>query len=142
MKMTRLDVHTLVLVVLPALLVCLACGSNGGGDKSASAIATVSREVPASNPAGISSSDLATTRIPRGDGVVVYVKDRKTPRFVWVVLDGQAYACNRETKSLTPAVPYASDARWDTWKRTGLDPANTAAFVEIVNSVEARKKAP
>ncbi len=98
-------VDTRALVLVPVLLVSLACDSGGGVDKSASAIATVSREVPSSNPAGISSSDLAATPIPRGDGVVVYVKNRKAPRFAWVVLDGQAYACDSQTKSVTPAVP-------------------------------------
>ena len=91
--------------MLPALLVCLACGAGGDankGDKSASALATVSREVPSQNPAGISSSDLAATAIPRGRGIVVYVKNHTSPRFVWVVLDGQVYACNNSTKNLTP----------------------------------------
>jgi hypothetical protein len=133
--------NTRALVLLPALLVSLACDASGGGDKSATAITTVSREVPSSNPAGISSSDLAATPIPRGDGVVVYVKNRKAPRFAWVVLDGQAYACDSQTKSLTPAVPYTSEARWDTWKQTGLDPANTAAFFQIVDAAEARMEA-
>ena len=67
------------LVLLPALLVSLACDAGGASDKSATAIATVSREVTSSNPAGISSSDLAATPIPRGNGVVVYVKNRKAP---------------------------------------------------------------
>ena len=133
--------NTGALVLLPALLVSLACDAGGAGDKSATAIATVSREVTSSNPAGISSSDLAATPIPRGNGVVVYVKNRKAPRFAWVVLDGQAYACNSQTKSVTPAVPYTSEARWDTWKQTGLDPANAAAFFEIVDAAEARTEA-
>jgi len=133
-----LGVNTHALVVVPALLVCLACGPGGGGDESVTAIARVSREVPSSNPAAISSSDLAATPIPRGDGVVVYVKNRKAPRFAWVVLDGQAYACNSQTKSLTPQVPYTFEALWDTWKQTGLDPANTAAFFQIVDAAEAR----
>jgi hypothetical protein len=68
-----------------------------------------------------------------------------------------AYAANNSSKAsicpprvedgtsigvLTPAVPYTSDARWDTWKRTGLDPANMAAFLEIVSAAEARGEAP
>ena len=130
------------LVLLPALLVSLACDAGGASDKSATAIATVSREVTSSNPAGISSSDLAATPIPRGSGVLVYVKNHKEPRLAWVVLDGQAYAYNNQTKSVTPAVPYTSEARWDTWKQTGLDPANTAAFFQIVDAAEARKEAP
>ena len=134
--------NTRALVLLPALMMSLACAPAAGGDKSTNAIATVSREVPSSNPAGISSSDLAATPIPRGEGVVVYVKNRKEPRFAWVVLDGQAYACNSQTKSVTPAVPYTSEARWDTWKQTGLDPANTAAFFQIVDAAEARRQAP
>ena len=85
--------------------------------------------------------DLAATRIPRGDGVVVYVKNRKAPRFTWVVVNGQPYACDRETKGLTPAVPYTSEARWDAWKQTGLDPANTAAFFQIVDAAEAHQGA-
>src|SRR6185295_9764119 len=99
------------------------------------------RAVPSSNPAMIAASDLAATPMPRGDGVVVYVKNRTAPRFVWVVLDGQAYACDSQTKRLTPAVPYTSEARWDTWKQTGLDPANTAAFAQIVDAAEARTEA-
>src|SRR3981081_3351850 len=92
------DLNARALVLLPALLSCLACGPGAAGDKFSIAIAVVSRVIPASNPAAISSSDLAAIRIPRGDGVVVYVKNRKAPRFAWVVLNGQAYACDRETK--------------------------------------------
>ena len=132
---------TRTLVLLPALLLSLACDGGGGGDKSASAIATVSSEVSSSNSAGISSSDLAATPIPRGAGVVVYVKNGKAPRFAWVVLNGQAYASNSETKSVTPAVPYTTEARWDTWKQTGLDPANTAAFFQIVEAGQAQVEA-
>lgn len=68
---------------------------------------------------------------------MVYVKHRKSPRLAWVVLDGQAYACDSQTKSVTPGVLYTSEARWDTWKQTGLDPDNTAAFYQIVDAAEA-----
>ena len=127
-----------VIVAIPAWLLCLACDPGGVVDNSASAIATVSRKVSSAKPAGLSSSDLAAAPIPRGDGVVVYVKNRRAPGVVWVVLNGQAYACTSQTKSVTPTVPYTSDARWDTWKQTGLDPSNTAALFEIVDAAEAR----
>ena len=128
---------TRALVILLALLLTgLACNSGGADDVVARAIATVSHEVVASNASGVSPSDLTATRIPRGAGAVVYVKNPK-PTFVWVVLDGQAYATNQETKSLTPRAPYTSEARWDTWKQTGLDPTNTAAFAAIVSAAEA-----
>ena len=126
-------------IVVPALLVCVACGPGGGSDKSAAAIATVSRELLAANPApGPSATDLTMTPIPRGAGAIVYVKAGKAPGLAWVVLDGQAYACNSQTKTLTPRVPYTVDAGWDTWKQTGLDPANTASFFQIIEAAEAR----
>ena len=137
-RKTSVHFRIQALVLLLTLPLGVACGPGGGGDKSATAIATVSREVASANPAGISSSDLAATPLPRGDGVVVYVRNRRAPRFAWVVLDGQAYACDNQTKSITPAVPFTTEARWDTWKRTGLDPANAAAFFEIVDAAEAR----
>jgi hypothetical protein len=133
--------NTHALVVVPALLVSLACGPSAGGDESSTAIARVSREVPSSNAAGISSSDLAAAPIPRGKGVIVYVKNRKAPGFAWAVVDGQVYACNSQTKSLTPEVPYTFHAGWDTWKQTGLDPANAASFFQIVDAAEARRAA-
>jgi hypothetical protein len=122
------------IVLVAALLACAACGRREAGDPAAAAIAAVSRE----NPAGVLASDLAVEPIPRGAGVIVYVKDRKAPEIAWVVLDGQAYACNGQTKLLTPAAPRTVDARWDTWKQTGFDAANPASFFQIIQAAEAR----
>ena len=132
-----MPINPRALVMLSALSLGFACAPGEGGDKMASAIATVSREVQASNPAGVSSSDLAATPIPRGEGVVVYVKNRREQGLAWVVLDGQAYAGTSQAKRLTPALPYTSEARWDTWKQTGLDPANAASFFNIIDKAEA-----
>jgi hypothetical protein len=128
------DVKRYALVVMSALLACGACAPREPGDKAVAAIAAVARE----QPAGISASDLASEPIPRGAGVVVYVKNRKAPGVAWVVLDGQAYACNDQTKMLAPKAPRTVDAGWDTWKQTGLDAANTASFLQIVEAAEAR----
>ena len=135
---SRLDRHTRALIFLAVVAVCPACVSEGPVDPPARAVAVVARELLPSNAEGISAANLAATPIPRGHGFVVYVKNHKSPRFVWVVLGDQPYACDGQTKGLTPAVPFTAQAKWDAWKQTGLDPANTASFFQIVDAAEAR----
>jgi hypothetical protein len=127
-------VTSYALIVMAALLACGACAPREPRDKATAAVAAVARE----HPAGISASDLATEPVPRGAGVIVYVKSRKAPGVAWVVLDGQAYACNDQTKMLAPKAPKTVDAGWDTWKQTGLDAAHTAVFLQIIEAAEAR----
>ena len=127
-------------LVLSALVMCPACSAGEAGDPSAQAIAAVAGDILPSNSAGISSSDLAVTAIPRGKGVVVYARNHKSPRLAWVVLNGQAYACDKQAKRLTPTLQLTSQAMWDTWKQTGLDPANKLAFFQIVDAADASRE--
>ena len=113
--------------------VAAACG--GRSVKEDSAIRAVAANIKPDNRLGISQTDLATKKNPKGQGVFVYVpQERIGPggHRIWVVVDHQAFALNARSKDLTPLLPWPREAGPGVWETTGLNPYDPTDAFEAV----------
>jgi len=99
--------------------------------------AVVAKALNPANRPGITAEKLVSMPNPNGHGVFVYVKDPfrvrgVKQRFIWMVLDGKAYALNGPTKEVAPPVPWSREAPQGDWIRTNLSRYSSVDAMKIV----------
>jgi len=128
-------------LALPVLLglAGTACSSIVTRDAPAekAARAVVARALNPANRPGITAENLVSMPNPNGHGVFVFVQKPYrvrgvNQRFVWMVLNGKAYALNGPTKEVAPPLPWSREAPQGDWIRTNLNRYTAVDAMKIV----------
>jgi hypothetical protein len=128
-------------VALPVLLglTGAACSSIVKPDPPAekAARAIVAKALNPANRPGIRAENLHSLPNPNGHGVFVFVEDAYRvrgvkQRFIWMVLNGKAYALNGPTKEVAPPIPWSAEAPQGEWLRTNLNRYSAVDAIKIV----------
>jgi hypothetical protein len=128
-------------VALPVLLglAGAACSTivqpDAPGEKDARAL--VAKALNPANRPGIQPENLQSMPNPNGHGILVFVEKPYRvrgvkQRFIWMVLNGKAYALNAPTKELAPPLPWSREAPQGEWIRTNLNRYSAVEAMKIV----------
>jgi hypothetical protein len=128
-------------VALPVLLglAGTACSSlvQPATPAEKAARAVVAKALNPANRPGITAENLVSMPNPNGHGVFVFVEEPYRvrgvkQRFIWMVLNGKAYALNGPTKEVAPPLPWSGEAPHGEWIRTNLNRYSAVDAMKIV----------
>jgi hypothetical protein len=128
-----------VAVPVALALAGMACSSLVKPDTPAEKAArmVVAKALNPANRPGITAEKLHSMPNPNGHGVFVFVEEPYRARgvkqrFIWVVLNGKAYALNGPTKEIAPPLPWSREAPQGEWIRTNLNRYTAVDAMKIV----------